>query len=672
MLHPTNAPSPPVSQTATQGHERDLSDDDEETGDFDGNAKVVVENNEADGAPVSVRIDGGRGAVNIPSGYSNGAPSRVSKGKRRSLPKMFNRRRNTGGVETDFEGESAADDGKKTPGEETIIRTISVPLSFGSPRSRAVQKPNGLASSACTSPSTARTTPPLEHLLPKSIAIGGIENGDSQGGDSDAVDVEVGNGSCSLVSAAAVTSHPTKGNEKGSTRDDMKRGLGRRRDAEFIAKPTETDIMSAPFLVARISGVGAELKDVTWSVKQTHFPHLKTSGSMEATVSGLTIELELDTQELPHVNGRAPIADGKDIGIEGTRDRSPAGGGGGFTPKGLRLTRLRVSVRTVKVHVSNSALSAVYNLAASAFEVAVKRYVVENVEATVRKSLTTFLTIVNHQMLEKWDIWCKVSGGSSSDSSGSTSAAGLRKPPGNAIEKVLASSLSHHIVWAAGGCTSSSRGGKGDDTAAVAGTKDIAIPDKHSGVRKSSREHCVARSGSPSDSESGVKASEESSGGIEAKEGWPGRKVWKRSIRNRLMEAAGRAQSQEEMPRPLSSSAGQPASFTTTPAASCIDHLPEHLSSTNAIAGKVGEEDSTPGRVLQTGEAGKQRRCKPDEYLSPIVRGRQRSTSKALKRRSSSSSEGNRAGLLSKNVVGRPKRNGSGQWKADGRQLLLV
>ncbi|CAN0168292.1 unnamed protein product, partial [Hapterophycus canaliculatus] len=137
--------------------------------------------------------------------------------------------------------------------------------------------------------------------------------------------------------------------------------------------------LSAPFLVARISGVGAELKDIKWAVRQNHFPYLRTAGSLLATLSDLTIELELDTQDLQ-------VGQGK---------------------KG-RLTRLRVSVLAVKVHVKNNALSAVYNLAASAFEAAVKRYVVDNVEAAVRRNVTALLTIVNAQLSAKWDVLCKV------------------------------------------------------------------------------------------------------------------------------------------------------------------------------------------------------------------------------------------------------------------------
>ncbi|CAN0570843.1 unnamed protein product, partial [Ectocarpus sp. 12 AP-2014] len=41
-----------------------------------------------------------------------------------------------------------------------------------------------------------------------------------------------------------------------------------------------------------------------WAVKQTQFPYLRTQGSLQATLSGLTIELELDTQELPAGRGK--------------------------------------------------------------------------------------------------------------------------------------------------------------------------------------------------------------------------------------------------------------------------------------------------------------------------------------------------------------------------------
>lgn len=225
--------------------------------------------------------------------------------------------------------------------------------------------------------------------------------------------------------------------------------------------PAVVDITSAPFFVARISGVGAELKDVKWSVKQTHFPHLKTAGSLEATVSGLTIELELDTQDLPQAGCSLTSGRSGGRGLRGRRVMTDAAKQRaaksciGDTPRGLRLSRLNVSVHAVKVHVSHSALSSVYNLAATTFEAAVKRYVVESVEAAVRKSMVALLGMVNTQVSEKWDLLRSVGGGAGGTSaqasdggSGNSSAGAGMGGGGNAVDKVFAASLSHRVLWA--------------------------------------------------------------------------------------------------------------------------------------------------------------------------------------------------------------------------------
>lgn len=559
-----------------KGHEGQLSDEEEEEeNDRSGSTKVTVGKSEGDAVPSSDKPSGSRGGrdpASPPHRDSNGAPPRASKGKRPYLTKIWNRRKSTGTVEVDPEAgghreiEAIADLAGGATSAETPLssrnmggRTASAPVMVGPTPSKPWRKRRSADDSACTSPGTETTAETLEDLLPKGFEVGGGDDGD--GGAAGGV------GGSSLAAAAAATatiSHPSMqsaahgekkvvgGDEKGPEGGHQRRGSG-----GVMTGPTDADIMSAPFLVARISDVGAELKDIMWSVKQTHFPHLKTAGSLQATVSGLTIELELDTQNLPRPRGRSRTTEGGDSDAEGAGDRSPASGGGGDreTPKGLRITSLRVSVRTVKVHFSHSALSAVYNLAASAFEVAVKRYVVESVEAAVRKSLTTLLAIVNNQMIEKWNILCKVGGGGGADT-------GIRAPRGNAVDKVLATSLLHHVVWAAG----DGGGDNGGNTAAgVAGAKGATPPDQRTASRSSrgdsvgsgpSRALMVGQDNTIVDGEIG--------GGGGAGTPSARERSAKRSFRKRLLGSAGKNQSAEEMSRSRASSSSslEPGSFS--------------------------------------------------------------------------------------------------------------
>lgn len=463
-IHP-----PVVAPIRKKGHEGELSDEEGEENSRGAGSKVTtVDHNltPSSDKPSGSRAEGEPNPTPLPPpasvpphGDTNGVPPRADRGKWSSLTRLWNRRKSSGAVDCGSEARAphhvdeastTADEGGGSLTRSSGGRTLSAPVMIGPPSAKLWRKPRALDESACTSPSTATTSATLDDLQPNGFVVGGSDDGKGERGGG------VDRNPCGAPSTRGSVDAPSSSSRTGAVGADAdvdaakgRCESGGRGSRCCIAGPTAVnDILSAPFLVARISEVGAELKGVMWPVKQTHFPHLKTSGSLEATVSGLTIELELDTQDQPHTRGvaatAATVGDCDDSSAEGSGHGSSAAAVGD-TPKGLRLTRLRVSVRKVNVHVSNSALSAVYNLAASAFEAAVKRYVVESVEATVRKNLTALLSIVDKS--EKWKILRKVGGGTGGGGGDPRSPCARE---GNAVDKVLAASLSHHIVWAAG------------------------------------------------------------------------------------------------------------------------------------------------------------------------------------------------------------------------------
>ena len=401
-----------------------------------------------------------------PLGEKRAQPPEAEKG--RWMSKLWSRRRSTCGVEVSGDshaterGGEAVDcvgvgvgcrgggDGDLRCVESRSMgrRTASAPAVVNPPRTKPLKKPKPFGSTS-NSPSAASTVKGTDGVRPEDPLIGG-------GGDPRMAG-RIPRPKNQRSGVSRVSSHVDGLGDKCAGKIDEGRGDLNR---GIMAGPTSAEeVTSAPFFVARISGVGAELTGVKWSVKQTNFPHLKTAGILHATVSGLTIELELDSQKIPVSRGNAAGLEGGDR-VKKSRGKT----------RGLRLTRLRVSVRTVKVHFGNSALSGVFNLAASAFEAAVKRYVVENVEATVRKSLTALLEIVNKS--DKWKILCRVgerNGSGNGGGSGSESENGAKETDGDgdgagdgsrlervgtAIDKVLGKSRSHHVVWAADhGCS---------------------------------------------------------------------------------------------------------------------------------------------------------------------------------------------------------------------------
>lgn len=630
-----------------QGHEGELSDEEEDRG-RNGSNKVTVDHSDA-GTTASSAADKSKGAVDpnpLPPPRDKNAVPRAERGKWPSLSRIWGRRKSAGAAETATESRRRHED-EVVAGEPAVSERLSIGerslgggrasaptmTAAGSLQAEPLRRPNSLDNSACTSPGSVPTnlTATVEEL-PNGFAA---ENGggcwDGRSGV-DGATIEVSDGS---LSYGATTATPRP-------RERSPRQQGRRGSRRAIAGPTLADVMSAPFLVARISGVGAELKDVKWSVRQTHFPHLKTAGSLEATVSGLTLELELDTQDLPPVSAqqggqRRKATEGDDDssveGGAGCTDDGSSGGGGseqngtprlsasdGDTPKGLRLNRLRVSVLTVKVHVSNSALSGVYNLAASAFEAAVKRYVVESVEAAVRKNVTSLLSIVNKLMGQKWGILRSVGGGAA----GSAAQTGKTNGPrGNAVDKVLATSLSHHVGWAAVSQhqeepTLPGRSAAGVDTisrgrnAAMVDEEDVG-PDQQRVVHRSRGDGLGSGSSRSSTESSGGGGGGGLSGGAEG----DGASITasmrqsakKRSFRNRLLEAVGRVQSAGDVSSIDLSSASESTSASLPPSGRRCDPQGEgkRASAAGRIEGATKEDATRTSAYNGRGEGVKER-----------------------------------------------------------------
>lgn len=616
-----------------QGHEGGLSDEEEEDSGRNGSSKVTVDHSDAGIATSSAEDKSkGGGDANLfpPLGDKNAVP-RAERGRWSSLSRIWGRRKSAGAAETAPESHKHDED-EGTAGEPAVGERVSIGeqslgerrapaptmTAAGSPQTKPPRRPSSLDHPARTSPGTVQTDVTVEEV-PNSYAAESAGCWNGRRGVEGAT-IEVAHGSISWEAKTA-TPHP---GERGGSREarPLPRQQGQHGTSGAIAGPTLADVMSAPFLVARISGVRAELKDVKWSVKQTHFPHLKTAGSLEATVSGLTLELELDTQDLhplPAQRGeqrsRATGTEGDDgSSVEGSADCADDGssvGGGeesgtpkfsvsdGDTPKGLRLNRLRVSVRTVKVHVSNSALSRVYNLAASAFEAAVKRYVVESVEAAVRKNITSLLSVVNKLMGQKWDILRSVSGGAAGSAAQTGKTDG---PSGNAVDKVLAKSLSHHVLWAAvsphqeeptlsglSAAVADTLGG--DNNAAAEVEKDVG-PDQ--------RNVCYSSRGDGLDSSrDSTESGEEVAGGVRGDganiTSCMRQSAKKQSFRNRLLEAVGRTQSAGDVSSIDLSSASE-TSLSVPPTARRCDLQGQDKRTTTV--GKV--EDAAQEEPMQT------------------------------------------------------------------------
>ena len=616
-----------------------MSDEEEENG--NGHTKVTVDNSEADpvapssGAPPEgIKCGGGGGGGgggsvggNSPdsspplrehsgSTTSSSAPSlppRSDKtGRWPSFPRIWNRRKSMGAATaapqdprplggfrdrtgSDRAGGGGGGGGKSGSDHRAMAgRTASAPAMVGSitppsspSKTTARGGPGALGSLddlACT-PVVETETLEDVHPVDLRVAAGDSDGDGDAASEAEAFWTPTGTPSLGFRGRGPSESGTYTGEAEGEGEGGSARYLRQRTSSQgSITGPNPADVMSAPFLVARISGVGAELKDIMWSVKQTHFPYLKTAGSLQATLSGLTIELELDTQDLPAGGRRSKKHQGSGGGVAATEglpdggDGSGGCGGGGGgepaggSPTGLKLTRLRVSVLAVKVHVKNNALSAVYNLAATAFEAAVKRYVVDSVEAAVRRNVTSLLTIINTQLSQRWDVLCKVGGGASSENGESPRA-------GSAVEKVLAASLSHHLVWPAGseaqvrggggggggggGCGSDGGGGAAGPT----GAKRDSVLDQRPTLER------VA-----SGSSRGSADSEDSAGGLGLGIGGAGsagsagttatsvrKRLAKRSFR--ILGSIGKAQSTEELSK-LSSSSSSSSTTTMTTGAS--------------------------------------------------------------------------------------------------------
>lgn len=610
-----------------QGHDGELSDEEDKEGsERHGHDKVVtvgdsepsvvpsLSSEKSDGSRSSAVSGGGGGNTRQSSAVfdSTGAPApvpRTDRGRWLSLPRLWGRRRSTGGVDLGSElsgiaegrataDEVSGDDGagvKNTRADRPLRRrTTSAPTIVGPPTSKPVRVASAISGTdSCTSQASAATSAinqdGADGISLPAFAI------DAEIGDSSRPAAEARDSHARKWTAVPVTSGSRRREQSSADEDGDVKGRkesgdrSRLGDRDVSLRPPASHVVSAPFLVARISGVRAELKEIKWSVKQTHFPHLKTSGSLEATVSGLTIELELDAQDLSH------LPSGEDGGTTAPRSAATAAAAaaagaaaGGDVPKGLRLTRLRVSVRTVKVHVSNSALSAVYNLAASAFEAPLKRYVVENVEGAVRRNLTALLALVNNIVIEKWNILSMVGAGGSEDK-------GVSRQ--NTIDKVLAASLSRHVMWAAreGSSGSGNSSSNNGSTVPVASGTDAARPGpKGTTAARMERQQQKGRgawhgwrgerTGSGSGSSGGFSDNSESGDGVRGEETTDGEDAvsaagsgfrtgaarqrqdiqHKRSFRHRWLGAVGKTQSAEDVSRLPSSHSQFPADVCAT------------------------------------------------------------------------------------------------------------
>ncbi|CAM9536600.1 unnamed protein product [Pylaiella littoralis] len=639
---PVKAYLQPNNIVILEGHEGGLSD--EEEVDESGSTKVTVDHGEVDSTTLSTggALDGSKGACKAGSGggdttfsspplrersgsiSSGSAPSLPPKsdrgGRWRSFPKLWNRRKSTAatattvaaaaasaqdshGLHARCEGAAATGGGDGGGGRISLVsdgataggtmarHTASAPVAIqsaslsSSPSTTACDGANGSDDTTCTA---AMATERVEGVHPRgSVVVTGGSAGNVAGEKRTIPRAPPG-----TTTMASTTADPTRERPPGSGVDasegeDGGRRCNRREDNRgAITSPNSADVLSAPFLVARISGVGAELKDIKWAVRQTHFPHLKTAGSLMATLSGLTIEVELDAQDLPagrrkkHQDG-GTANDGVPSGGNGSSSSGSGGDEGGSdeggSPTGLKLTRLRVSVLAVKVHVKNNALSAVYNLAASAFEAAVKRYVVDNVEATVRKNITALLTIINTQLSAKWDVLCKVGGGGGGGNGGDP----LNPVAVNAVEKVLAASLSHHLVW-----PTDSSGNTAPAPAAAAESIPVSDQPSRGQVPCLERTYSGSSRGSTDGRDSGGSGS---SGGTGASVGTGAAASGTNSVRKRLAKQSfrilgsiGKPPSAEEMTKLLSPTSASASSSTTSIPKLASSSLPSSTSSGRA------------------------------------------------------------------------------------------
>lgn len=379
-----------------------------------------------------------------------------------------------------------------------VRRCASAPSLISPPRKKPQNKSKPVRKWVCRLPqSPVSTVEGPKGLVVRSedpvVSRDGVQN--VAGRDSPFSDATSTTDACSMRRGGSQSSSQAAAfNEE--TLDDRTRRI-------MAGSTSVTEMTPAPFLVARISGVVVELKDVMWSVKQTAFPRLETAGSLQATVSGLSIELELDS-DMQEEEGPVLESDGDVVG------------GGRY--KSLRLTRLRVSAMGIKIHVNNSALSTVFNLAASAFEAALKRHVVENVEDVVRKNLTSLLAIMNES--EKLRVLFRGDGN------------GMRlKHVGTVFEKVMERSRSHHVVWAAG------RGNV--DKASIVSRSGSVLGGRERGRGQSSRKIGV-RSG-PSKDNKGTEPT------------GAGQILVKRLFRGKLARPVDRKQSMDRRRRPVAS-----------------------------------------------------------------------------------------------------------------------
>lgn len=140
--------------------------------------------------------------------------------------------------------------------------------------------------------------------------------------------------------------------------------------------PTPSPPPLPPLFLLRISNVSAELKDVQWKVQQVSFPYLHTHGTAAALIHGLAVLIELEHGE-PGEDGSANL---------------------------IRLSRVKVTLGSVRVSIMGSKLSGLYNLVSKAFEDAIQGYVTMKTEEALKVQIGRLVDVINEQVDGRWGV----------------------------------------------------------------------------------------------------------------------------------------------------------------------------------------------------------------------------------------------------------------------------
>jgi hypothetical protein len=120
------------------------------------------------------------------------------------------------------------------------------------------------------------------------------------------------------------------------------------------------------------------------------FPHIRTKGSAAAFVKGVAVRMELGPDHA---------------------STSTSSGASQCSRLNVKLTRLDVTVQEVKVVITGSRLSGLYNLVADAFDGTVRSYVASQLEAAIRANVSRFLDLLNEQVGDHWPLLRQIAEG---------------------------------------------------------------------------------------------------------------------------------------------------------------------------------------------------------------------------------------------------------------------